>query len=77
MSKKQNFNQSKYVNDYIKTNYERINLLLPPGYKDRIKKQAAENGLSMSQYIISLLEHDTAFTVHNVSINVNVDDLKK
>jgi predicted DNA binding CopG/RHH family protein len=74
MSKK-SFDQSKYVNDYIKANYERINLLLPPGYKDRIKKQAAENGLSMSQYIIRLLEHDTSSTVHNVSINV--DDLKK
>lgn len=50
------FNQIKYQNDYIAENYDRVNLTLPKGEKERIKELAKEKGLSLNEYIRSAVE---------------------
>lgn len=52
------FNQIAYQNDYIKEKYDRINLTVPKGRKEEIKKKAAAAGKSVNEYINSLLEKD-------------------
>lgn len=51
------FNQSKYIADYIKQNYDTIKFQLPKGYKDKVKKLANDNGCkSMNEYIRQLID---------------------
>lgn len=49
--KKQKFNQVKYQNNYINKKYDRVNLTVPKGMKDEIKRRASEVGESMNEYI--------------------------
>ncbi len=42
----------KYVNDYKRDNYDRINLLVPKGEKAKIKARAEAKGKSLNQYIV-------------------------
>ncbi len=51
------FNQIAYQNDYIKEKYDRINLTVPKGRKEEIKKRAAA-GKSVNEYINSLIDDD-------------------
>lgn len=46
-----------YRNAYGKDHYERIEILVPIGTKDRIKAYADRNGLTVTQYIMRLI-HD-------------------
>lgn len=50
MSEEQ-FDQIKYKNDYNKQKYDRINLMVPKGKKDELKKIAKEAGMSVNEYI--------------------------
>lgn len=50
-----NFNQSKYIQQYTKENYDRVVLQLPKGQRERIKAKAKENGLSMNAWISQLI----------------------
>ena len=50
------FNQFAYQNEYIKEKYDRINLTLPKGRKEEIKKAAAAEGKSVNEYINSLID---------------------
>jgi len=50
------FNQISYQNDYIKEKYDRINLTVPKGRKEEIKKKAAAAGKSVNEYINSLID---------------------
>lgn len=43
--------QQKAVNKYMKENYDRINLTVPKGMKDKIKEHADRNGESANAYI--------------------------
>ena len=52
------FNQTEYVNDFIRKKYDRINLLIPPGNKEIIKSRAAKKGKSVNQYLNDLIEDD-------------------
>lgn len=52
------FNQIAYQNDYIKEKYDRINLTVPKGRKEEIKKRAAAAGKSVNEYINSLIDDD-------------------
>lgn len=52
------FNQIAYQNDYIKAKYDRINLTVPKGRKEEIKKKAAAEGKSVNEYINSLIDND-------------------
>lgn len=52
------FNQIAYQNDYIKEKYDRINLTVPKGRKEEIKKKAEAAGKSVNEYINDLIEKD-------------------
>lgn len=41
----------KHVNKYISNNYDRINVTVPKGEKDRIKEAADKNGESVNSLI--------------------------
>ena len=45
----------KYRNDYNRTHYERINVLVPPGTKDRIR---AVTDISLSSFIYKCIEQE-------------------
>ena len=45
------FNASKYRNDFIKQNYDRVNLTLPKGKKEQVKAAAAAAGMSLNEFI--------------------------
>lgn len=51
------FDQSKYIADYIKNNYDVVRVQLPKGYKDRLKEIAKANGYkSMNECVRHLIE---------------------
>ncbi len=52
------FNQIAYQNDYKREKYDRMELLLPKGRKEILKKKAKAAGVSMSEYINNLLEKE-------------------
>ena len=52
------FNQIAYQNAYIKKKYDRINLTVPKGRKEEIKKKAKAEGKSVNEYINSLINND-------------------
>ena len=52
------FDRSKYINDYIKEKYDRINLMVPMGTKEVIKSKASGEGKSINEYINSLISAD-------------------
>lgn len=43
-------------NKYQKENYDRINILAPLNYKDRVKEYAEKSDMSISAYIIKAIE---------------------
>ena len=43
--------QQKAVNKYMKSNYDRVNLVMPKGKKDVIQANAAQQGESVNAYI--------------------------
>ena len=43
--------QQKAVNKYMKSNYDRVNLVRPKGKKDIIQAHAAQQGESVNAYI--------------------------
>lgn len=52
------FNQIKYQNKYIKEKYDRVGLTMPKGKKEVIKARALEEGMSINEYINSLINKD-------------------
>ena len=54
--RKEEFNQIKYQNEYIKSNYDRVGIVMPKGRKDVIKEKAMEAGQSMSEYVNQAIE---------------------
>lgn len=49
--KKKKFNKQDYDNAYIRDNKDRINFLMPKGYKARIKTAADAAGISAAEWI--------------------------
>ena len=43
--------QQKAVNKYMKSNYDRVNLVMPKGKKDIIQAHAAQQGEYVNAYI--------------------------
>lgn len=43
--------QQKAVNKYMRENYDRVNLTMPKGQKDKIKAHAESNGESLNGFI--------------------------
>lgn len=58
MNENREFNQTEYVNEFIRKKYDRINLLIPAGNKEIIKSRAAQKGKSVNQYINELIDTD-------------------
>ena len=50
------FDLVDYKAEYTKTHYDIIKAELPKGYKDKLKKLASENGMSMAAYIRCLID---------------------
>ena len=46
------------VNKYMKENYDRVNLTMPKGKKDEYKAFAESRGMSLTAYIVKLIEED-------------------
>jgi DNA-binding transcriptional regulator YiaG len=53
--KEKNFDQTIYKNNYNKENYDRTTLMLPKGGKEKLKKKAASQGMSVNEYVINLI----------------------
>ncbi len=52
--------RTAYKNRHIKEHYDRINLVIPKGEKDRIKKICFEIGASVNEYLYMLVCNDLA-----------------
>lgn len=50
------FDQQKYIRDYTKENYDRIEFLVPKGRKAEFKQFAKSKGRSVSEVIVEALE---------------------
>ena len=50
--------KAKWQNDYIAKTYDRINLTVPKGNKDKIKAHAESKGESVNGYINRLIAED-------------------
>lgn len=52
------FNQNKYIRQYIKETYDVVYLQLPKGYKDKLKTIAKANGYkSMNECVRHLIDN--------------------
>ena len=60
MSKYEGYNEGRKnaILKYRKNNIERITLDLPKGKKDEYKAYAQARGLSLTAYIVQLIEND-------------------
>lgn len=52
--------RTTYKNRHIKEHYDRINLVIPKGEKDRIKSVCSEMGASVNEYLYMLVCSDLA-----------------
>lgn len=50
------FDQSQYVKNYTKDNYDKLTIIVPKNKGDAIKEYAKEHGKSMSKVVIEALE---------------------
>ena len=50
------FDQIKYQNEFIKQKYDRVNLTVPKGKKEKIKAAAKAAGQSVNEYINSAID---------------------
>ena len=53
-------NRTVYKNQHIKEHYDRINLVIPKGEKDKIKGVCSEMGTSVNEYLYMLVCNDLA-----------------
>lgn len=52
------FNPTAYKTEFNRQAYDEIKLRVPKGDKERIAQTAAERGMSLNKYILSLIESD-------------------
>lgn len=52
------FKATAYKNKFLAENYDRINLTVPKGQKEKIKAHAESKGKSVNGYINDLIEAD-------------------
>jgi len=50
------FNQFSYQNDFISKNYDRVNLTVPKGKKEKIKEAAKAEGKSVNEFINAAID---------------------
>ena len=59
------FKQSQYITDFVKENYDRMELRLPKGSKEIIKALAKENHLSVNALITQSIEQTYKIDLSN------------
>lgn len=53
------FNKSKYINDFAKDNYDRLNIQVPKGQKAVIEQHFRKKGYkSLNAYVNDLIRRD-------------------
>ena len=52
------FDQTAYINEFMRNKYDRIALLLPKGKKKNVKDRANELNKSVNEYINALIDED-------------------
>ncbi len=52
------FNQIAYQNDFNRKKYDRINLVMPKGKKERLKAAAAAAGQSVNEFINAAIDRE-------------------
>lgn len=52
------FDPTAYKAEFNRQAYDEIKLRVPKGDKERIAQTAAERGMSLNKYILSLIEND-------------------
>lgn len=50
--------RNDYKNDYKKAKYDRLELTLPNGWKDRLKEVSSTMGISVNEYVCRLIKQD-------------------
>ena len=50
--------RTEYKNDYKKVKYDRLELTLPNGWKDRLKEISSIMGISLNEYVCRLIKQD-------------------
>lgn len=69
-----NFNQQKYINDYMKEKYDRCIFNVPKGDKEKIQEHFRKKGFtSLNQYINELVRRDME---EDEKANVNIKTIK-
>lgn len=58
MEKEKAFDKIAYNNSFISKAYDRINLTVPKGEKEKIKAYAESKGKSVNGYINDLIQED-------------------
>ena len=51
-----------YKNKFISEKYDRINLTVPKGTKELVRKHCEDNNLSVNGYLYSLIKEDLKIT---------------
>lgn len=65
------FNQSKYINDFIKETYDTIKVQVPKGQKELIKEHAKKKGFkSVNEYMKDLIAQDMERTGEKQGIHI-------
>lgn len=66
-----NFNQSKYVNEFAKQNYDRLNIQVPKGQKAVIEAHWKAKGYkSLNAYVNDLITQDMERTGEKQGIHI-------
>lgn len=50
------FDQQKYIREFTKENYDRIEFLVPKGRKNEVKQFAKLRGKSVTEFVVEALE---------------------
>ena len=58
MPKKKTDSRTDYMNQKKKDNYDQVIVLLPKGWKDRLKEISSTMGISMNEYIVRMVKAD-------------------
>lgn len=62
------FNQTKYINDYMKKNYDTFKVQVPKGTKDPLKDYyQAMDYKSLNDYVVSLIKSDLEQAMNSVN----------
>ena len=52
------FDIASYKNGYAREHYDRVNLIVPKGFREEVKEHARERGETMNAYILRLIRED-------------------